>query len=280
MRDSFVLHAEYIEDLPEENKKEFLWYCYDYGINGIEPKLESFKKTVWIKIKRRIDADISTYETQKNNNKIWKAKSHYKNNRATEEEISLLESVGFLGSPKNNRPYTDTNTHSVSVSDIDTVIDNDIDTVIDTVIDNVNVNEHVIVENADSARKKYAFTLFNIFKAAGLPCNKNEINFLQGDFMKALPSIRGMHSNEVIEACKNYVAVLNNPECYVTSKMGFASLVTSKLWEKLQPEYFDLKSFQNTQNAKNDNFDEVREENKLKPPTMEELCQSMNLTTK
>ena len=54
-RESFIFHAEYIEDLPEENKAEFLMYVYNYAIKGIEPELSSFAKTAWIKIKRRID---------------------------------------------------------------------------------------------------------------------------------------------------------------------------------------------------------------------------------
>ena len=62
MRESFVLHAEYIEDLPEELKGAFLRYIYEYGINEIEPELSGLELTVWLKIKRRIDDDVSAYE--------------------------------------------------------------------------------------------------------------------------------------------------------------------------------------------------------------------------
>ena len=67
MRESFVLHAEYIEDLPEELKGKFLRYIYEYGINEIEPELSGLELTVWLKIKRRIDDDIQSYERKVSN---------------------------------------------------------------------------------------------------------------------------------------------------------------------------------------------------------------------
>ena len=67
MRESFVLHAEYIEDLPEELKGAFLRYIYEYGINEIEPELSGLELTVWLKIKRRIDDDVEAYERKVSN---------------------------------------------------------------------------------------------------------------------------------------------------------------------------------------------------------------------
>ena len=67
MRESFVLHAEYIEDLPEELKGTFLRYIYEYGIKEIEPELSGLELTVWLKIKRRIDDDVQSYERKVSN---------------------------------------------------------------------------------------------------------------------------------------------------------------------------------------------------------------------
>ena len=67
MRESFVIHAEYIEDLPEELKGAFLRYIYEYGINCTEPELSGLELTVWLKIKRRIDDDVSAYERKVSN---------------------------------------------------------------------------------------------------------------------------------------------------------------------------------------------------------------------
>ena len=67
MRESFVLHSEYIEDLPEELKGAFLRYIYEYGINEIKPELSGLELTVWLKIKRRIDDDVQAYERKVSN---------------------------------------------------------------------------------------------------------------------------------------------------------------------------------------------------------------------
>ena len=67
MRESFVIHAEYIEDLPEELKGAFLRYIYEYGINCTEPELSGLELTVWLKIKRRIDDDVEAYERKVSN---------------------------------------------------------------------------------------------------------------------------------------------------------------------------------------------------------------------
>ena len=61
-RESFVIHTEYIEDLPEENKAEFLLYIYNYGSKGEEPELDGLAQTIWVKIKRRMDYDNQEWE--------------------------------------------------------------------------------------------------------------------------------------------------------------------------------------------------------------------------
>ena len=89
MRESFVLHAEYIEDLPEELKGAFLRYIYEYGINEIEPELSGLELTVWLKIKRRIDDDVQAYERKvsnlKQNRNRWQSPTagHYSQHHAS-----------------------------------------------------------------------------------------------------------------------------------------------------------------------------------------------------
>lgn len=62
MRESFVFHSEYIEDLPEEYKTDYLIYTYNYGIHEKIPQLEGLEQALWIKIQKRIDADRTQYE--------------------------------------------------------------------------------------------------------------------------------------------------------------------------------------------------------------------------
>lgn len=64
MRESFVFHAEYIEDLPDDYKAAFTVYTVNYGLNGEEPPLsyETLEYSLWKKIARRIDAESEKYK--------------------------------------------------------------------------------------------------------------------------------------------------------------------------------------------------------------------------
>ena len=63
MRESFIFHAEYIEDLPDEYKARFIEYTVNYGLTGESPEIEdgTLESTVWKKIARRIDAEAEKY---------------------------------------------------------------------------------------------------------------------------------------------------------------------------------------------------------------------------
>ena len=87
-KESFVIHTEYIEDLPEENKTEFLLYIYNYGSRGEEPELEGLAKTIWVKIKRRMDADEENYNLRIEGNS--KGGSKHKGNQYTRKNGSQL----------------------------------------------------------------------------------------------------------------------------------------------------------------------------------------------
>lgn len=206
MRESFVIHAEYIEDLPEEYKNTYLHYIYNYGIFDEEPAgLEGFEKSIWIKIKRRIDQDRIAYEERKEKNR--KRQEEWRKNQ---------------GLAKNN---------SVNTEPVETV------------------------SSATPSQTEYSKQIFNIFREASLPCAKNnEISFLQSDFMNGLSFIhkseelKGIHSDDVLEACRNYVTVLEDPECYLTQKLSFYSLVKSKFFYSLLPANFDKENFRNYKN--------------------------------
>lgn len=65
IKESFIIHTEWIEDLPEEYKTKFLMYIYNYGSRGDKPDLEGLEKTLWKKIERRIDEDQVKWESVK-----------------------------------------------------------------------------------------------------------------------------------------------------------------------------------------------------------------------
>lgn len=64
MRESFVFHAEYIEDLPDEYKPEFIQATINYGLYGENPpfKDRTLEMALWAKIARRIDAETEKYK--------------------------------------------------------------------------------------------------------------------------------------------------------------------------------------------------------------------------
>lgn len=65
IRESFVFHAEYISDLPDEYVQQYTMYAVNYGICGIEPALTGLELSLWAKIKRRIDSDVKAWEETK-----------------------------------------------------------------------------------------------------------------------------------------------------------------------------------------------------------------------
>lgn len=131
IRESFVFHAEYIEDLPEENKAQFFLYIYNYGINGVIPQLDGLTQTVWTKIQRRIDADIEAWEQTKiqrsesgRKGGIQSGITRRKKNEANE---ALLQNDEANEAPLQVLEVNEANeavSVSVSVSDTVSVIDN------------------------------------------------------------------------------------------------------------------------------------------------------------
>lgn len=67
MRESFVFHAEYIADLPDEYKPEFMQATINYGLYGENPPFKdgTLEMALWVKIARRIDQEREKYERVK-----------------------------------------------------------------------------------------------------------------------------------------------------------------------------------------------------------------------
>ncbi|MBR4823625.1 MAG: hypothetical protein IKZ86_02395 [Spirochaetaceae bacterium] len=133
MRESFVIHAEYIEDLPEELKGAFLRYIYEYGINSTEPELSGLELTVWLKIKRRIDDDVEAYERKianlkqnKNRTATGTKTATTTDNRTDTERTPNGHRTG--NTTEEEKPNGD-RTDSVSVNDSVNVSVNDIECV-------------------------------------------------------------------------------------------------------------------------------------------------------
>lgn len=154
MRESFVIHAEYIEDLPEELKGAFLRYIYEYGINSTEPELSGLELTVWLKIKRRIDDDVEAYER-----KIANLKQN-KNRTATGTKTALTTETrtDTERTPNGHRTEADAETENTAGDRTDSVSVNDSVNVSVNVPDSVNVAEAKPAEPdraTDTAKKRF-----------------------------------------------------------------------------------------------------------------------------
>lgn len=95
MRESFVFHRDYIEDLPDRHKAEFIRATINYGLYGENPPFEdgTLEMSLWAKIARRIDAETERYkaisekrkEAAQRRYQQWMAKTTRKEPTATEE---------------------------------------------------------------------------------------------------------------------------------------------------------------------------------------------------
>lgn len=231
-RETFVMHAEYIEDLPEEAKAQFLMYVYNYGIKGIVPELTGFEKTAWIKIQRRIDADIETYEKKCANLKQFRNKA-----AKTPDTESATE---------NTESDTDTELSDTekekSDSDIEFEFDNEF------VNEFERENESKVPEPPPLPATAYAQRIFDIFTAAGLPNARGKFpSFLQRDFKNGMAyihkNIGSLHSDDVIGACENYAKTVNDPRSYITGKYSFERFVQFKNFIDYLPANYQAENF-------------------------------------
>lgn len=80
MRESFVFHLDYINDLPPQYKAEFMQYTVDYGLYGKTPPLsdDTLESALWAKIKRRIDKEAEKYEAISNKRRAAAQKRYQK----------------------------------------------------------------------------------------------------------------------------------------------------------------------------------------------------------
>lgn len=74
MRESFVFHFEYIEDIPEDLQPVYVMYIINYARYGTEPVFTDWRDVrMWNRTKERIDAESEKYNKKcrnlKNNQK-------------------------------------------------------------------------------------------------------------------------------------------------------------------------------------------------------------------
>ena len=88
---SFIMHEEYLVDVPEECKKDFAFYILEYGLYGHVPKLKGFEFTFWKSVQRRIDTDKIKYQIMVYKNRITAINSRIRKNTASEKDPDNLK---------------------------------------------------------------------------------------------------------------------------------------------------------------------------------------------
>ncbi len=192
MKDSFVIHSEYIEDLPEENKPEYLMYIYNYGCKGIEPELTGLALTVWIKIKRRIDEDEEAYNKKLKGNSTG-GKKHTGNQYTRVNNGSQWKSMEVNGSRG-----------SESVS----VYDNEFVSVHEGEREPETASEKPSAPPDYSLLQKKLFSLItehnnSVSVESRIPISNNEISFAQKESREILEVMRGSTPEEIIHTVEN-----------------------------------------------------------------------------
>ena len=138
---------------------------------------------------------------------------------------------------------------------------------------NVNENENENVENSPfhslAINTDYSDEVFAVFSENGLPCcNNNALTFLQRDFKNGInylhskPEYATLHSDEVIQACKNYAATYKDPNSWIKNAYGFEKFVKTKNFADFLPDNFVKNNFKKYAVIEEE---EEEEKKKIKP---------------
>lgn len=247
MRESFVIHTEYIEDLPEENKAEFLMYIYNYGAKGIEPELAGFAKTVWLKIQRRIDADREQYENTINARSA--AGRKHKGNQYT-KAAEEMEQNGTNGTQYQITEQDGTN-GTVNEFESDNEFDNENDT--DTETGKACVPAYIPDPNQKQINRDLAGTLLNMIqkhnsmttKDRKVPVSNNVFNFCCKEMRELIPALRpgSGEAATIINALENFLKVCRSD----TWMKSHTWSNFCKHYTDYTPEFFTLERYLNAE---------------------------------
>jgi ribosomal protein S27E len=249
VRESFIFHAEYIADIPDELQPQYAMYAINYALKGIEPELTDWRDIkMWNNIKNRIDGEAEQYEAtikaRAAAGRSHKGNQYTRKNQEEPNNNNLEQS----GTKWNKTEQSGTNgTVSVFVSEFVNESDSETE----------SVPEAPAPSRESPSATDYSNKIFKIFQEAGLPCARdNPISFLQRDFKNAMaylhktPGLNNLHSDDVIAAARNYAKTVTDPESYITGKYSFDRFVTFKNFVDFLPENYTPDNFKATRSGK------------------------------
>lgn len=109
-----------------------------------------------------------------------------------------------------------------------------------------NVEEKT--EEEKTELKSFAEKVYQIWESAKLPCKRGGLpSFLQADMRNALAEMRqqNLTMDEVLQACKNYVEVIQNQNSWYTAKLPFENFMKETTVKRFLPDYYKKEYFIN-----------------------------------
>lgn len=95
-RESFVAHSSYMQDIPDELYDKFAGMIMRFGLEGKEPEFTDWRDIkIWNSIKERIVADFESYTSTSEKRRRNSAQNHWKDGRASKEDIEILKKWDF-----------------------------------------------------------------------------------------------------------------------------------------------------------------------------------------
>ena len=240
LRESFIFHAEYIADIPEELQPQYAMHAINYALKGIEPELTDWRDIkMWNSIKNRIDAEAEAWEE-------------------TKKQRSESGKLGGQRSGEARRSKTKQNEAPLQINEANEAVSVFVN---EFVPEHERETEFVSATGAPGRETPsvidYSNKIYEVFHEAGLPCARNNpISFLQRDFKNAMAfihhseTLRKIPPDSIIQACRNYAATVNNPQSFITGKYSFERLVTFKNFVDYLPENYVPDNFIDEKKAK------------------------------
>jgi len=256
--ESYVFYQSFHEagkNLPMEQYGELMFILNEYALYKNEPEIENpIIKAMFMLIKPQIEANWRRREKGKYGALGGAPKG---NQNAKKQPKNNLKTT--LNNPKvdlkttQKQPKVDFKTTLNQPKVVSKTTQNNPNVNVNV---NVNENENVNVEvdslspSSFTTNSEYSDKIFAIFSNAGLPCcNNNSLTFLQRDFKNGVNYLHSkeeyatLHSDDVLQACKNYVEVYQDPNTYVTNAYGFEKLVKTKNFADYLPGNFVKSNF-------------------------------------
>lgn len=233
-RKSFVIHTEYIDDLPEENKAEFLMYIFNYGSKGEEPELTGFAQTIWVKIKRRMDYDNSEWENTRTQRSVAGRKGGLKSAEARASKLKQNEANASEVKQKQANEAV-----NVSVNEY--------------VTENVNAHtEDACVYGTLSGFGKTQVDCYELIqkhnetapKERKIPCSNSRFSFIQKEMRELLEKTgTDIEPQTITDALANFIKVAKSD----TWQKTFTWRSFCNNFENFKPEYFTLSKYLNSE---------------------------------